>query len=299
MEKENKNEYKKVQFILLTILFANLLVAILKIILGYSISSSSILADGVHSLTDGASNIVGLVGIYFAKKPADCGHPYGHEKIEMLSSLLIGISIAFLGIKIFLRSISLFKNPVIPKVSVEALFLILFTLVVNLVVTIWENKKGKELKSNILISDAKHTKSDICVSIGVLISLIGLKLGLPYYVDALVSCVLAFFIFYSALEILRDNVGILLDGKILDKEEIEKIVLEFPEVKGVHKIRTRGSLAHVYTDFHILVVQDMTVNDSHELFHRIEEKLIKKFKIKIDVHIHVEPYSPKEKIIDF
>lgn len=294
MKKENQNvTYKEVQFVLAIILVLNLIVAVLKIILGYSIYSSAMVADGFHSLSDGGSNVIGLVGIQFSKKPADETHPYGHQKIEMLSSSFIGLLVAFLGIKIFYKGILLFKNPVVPRISLEALLVLVFTLVLNLGITLWENKKGKKLKSPILVSDARHTRSDVYISMGVLVSLIALKLGLPYYIDALTSCILAVFILHTAWEILRDNIDVLLDGKVLDEGKLRKVVLEFAEVKGVHKIRTRGSLAHVYADFHILVRGNMTVDEAHELSHKIEKKLEKVFDIEIQALVHIEPYIHK------
>ena len=94
------DKYKKVKNILLFILVANLVVAFLKLIVGGYINSSSVLADGFHSLSDSASNIVGIVGISIAARPRDKKHPYGHTKFEMLSSLFIGIMMVFIALKI-------------------------------------------------------------------------------------------------------------------------------------------------------------------------------------------------------
>ncbi|CAL7907103.1 cation diffusion facilitator family transporter [Fusobacterium necrophorum] len=282
--------YKEVQKVLLIILVLNILVAGVKTVLGYLIHSSSMLADGIHSFSDGASNVVGLLGIQLSKKPEDTQHPYGHEKIEMLSSLCIGLLLFFLGVQVFLEGIRSFQNPKVPVITTESMLLLAVTLLINIAVSYFEAKKGRQLKSTILVSDAMHTKSDIYVSFGVFFSLFAIKMGLPAYVDILMSCLVSFFILHAAWEILRDNVGILLDSKVLEEARIRKVILSHPEIKGVHKIRTRGTLAHVYMDLHILVEKDMTVEVAHKLSHSLEEELQKEFQVEIQVLIHVEPY---------
>lgn len=282
--------YKEVQKVLLIILVLNILVAGVKTVLGYLIHSSSMLADGIHSFSDGASNVVGLLGIQLSKKTEDTQHPYGHEKIEMLSSLCIGLLLFFLGVQVFLEGIRSFQNPKAPVITTESMLLLAVTLLINIAVSYFEAKKGKQLKSTILVSDAMHTKSDIYVSFGVFFSLFAIKMGLPAYVDTLMSCLVSFFILHAAWEILRDNVGILLDSKVLEEARIRKVILSHPEIKGVHKIRTRGTLAHVYMDLHILVEKDMTVEVAHKLSHSLEEELQKEFQVEIQVLIHVEPY---------
>lgn len=283
--------YKEVQKVLLIILLLNILVATIKIVLGYLVHSSSMLADGIHSFSDGASNIVGILGIQLSKKPEDTQHPYGHEKIEMLSSLCIGLLLFFLGIQVFLEGIRAFQNPKVPVITMESILLLAATLLINMAVSYFEAKRGKELKSSILVSDAMHTKSDIYVSFGVFFSLFAIKMGLPTYIDTLMSCLVSIFILHAAWEILRNNVGILLDSKVLEETRIRKVILNHPEIKGVHKIRTRGTLAHVYMDLHILVEKDMTVKTAHKLSHSLEEELQKEFEVEIQVLIHVEPYQ--------
>src|SRR5690554_2303257 len=173
-----ENNYKKVQGILFVILLANLIVAALKIFIGSIIKSASMTADGFHSLSDGSSNIVGLIGIHFASKPEDESHPYGHNKFETLAGLFISFMLFLAGGKVVLGAIERFKEPIIPEITIESILVLIFTLIVNIVVSVTEYKKGKELNSQILIPDSMHTRSDIYVSLVVLATLIGIKLGL-------------------------------------------------------------------------------------------------------------------------
>lgn len=288
-----ENNFKKVQIILFIILLANLVVAALKIIIGSIIKSASMIADGFHSLSDGSSNIVGLIGIHFASKPEDENHPYGHSKYETLAGLFISVMLFFAAGKVILGAIERFKEPIIPEVTMESLIALIFTLIVNIVVSVMEYKKGKELNSHILISDAMHTRSDIYISLGVLATLIGIKLGLPPIIDPIVSVIVAAFIIYAGYEIFKENSNVLLDAVAIDPEEIREIVMSFEDVKDVHKIRSRNGVNHLNIDLHIEVNPKLDVDASHKLVHDIEDAIRAKFNKTIHLIAHVEPYKGK------
>ncbi|HEY8363871.1 MAG TPA: cation diffusion facilitator family transporter [Tissierellaceae bacterium] len=288
-----EDSYKKVQRILFIILLANVLVAVLKIFIGSLIKSTSMTADGFHSLSDGSSNIVGLIGIHFASKPEDDSHPYGHNKFETLAGLFISFMLFVLSGRIFLSAIERFKEPIIPEISLESILVLIFTLITNIFVSIIEHKKGEELNSQILISDAAHTKSDIYISIGVLATLIGIKLGLPPVIDSIVSIIVACFIIHAGYEIFRENGDILVDSVAVDSNVIKDIVTSFEEVKDVHKIRSRGSKNNLFIDLHIEVDPKLDVEKSHQLVHNIEYAIRKNFNKNSNVIVHVEPYDEK------
>ncbi len=286
----NIDNYKKIRKVLWIILLANLLVALLKIVIGRLIKSSSITADGFHSLSDGSSNIVGLIGIGLASKPIDKDHPYGHKKFEVLSGLFIAAMLVFMGVKIIINGIIGFTAPKALSITPESLITILITLFINILVSKYEYSIGKKLNSYILISDSLHTKSDIFVSLGVLTTLIGIKLGLPPIVDSIASLVVAGFILNAAYEIFVSTSGILVDKAILDDEFIKNAISDFSEIKDIHNIRSRGSENNIYIDMHIMIDPKYSVEDSHVLLHRIENKLREKTNNTTEVIIHVEPY---------
>lgn len=287
----DKSNYKRVQKILFIILLANLMVAALKIIVGSIIKSASMTADGFHSLSDGSSNVVGLIGVYFASKPEDEDHPYGHNKYETLASLLISIMLFLVAGKIILGAIERFKEPVIPEITLESLMVLIFTLVVNIVVSIIEYRKGKELNSQILISDSMHTRSDIFISLGVLATLIGVRLGISPIIDPITSLIVAGFIIHAGYEIYKVNSFVLLDGVAIDSEEIKKIVMSFEEVKDAHKIRSRGTTNNLNIDLHIEVNPKLDVEETHKLVHDIEDAIRARFNKNLQVIAHVEPHE--------
>lgn len=288
------NSYKKVKQVLWVILFANFGVAMLKIIIGSAIKSASMTADGFHSLSDGASNIVGIIGISIASRPKDKDHPYGHKKFEIMASMFIGCMLIVIAGKIIFTSVSRFTNLVEPSITVESLIVLIVTLIINIFVCTYENRAGKKLNSYILVSDSMHTKSDIFVSIGVLFTLVGVKLGLPSIIDPIASLVVSGFIIYSAYEIFKSSTGVLVDKSTVDEEKIVEIVSSFKDVRGVHKIRSRGSESDVHVDMHILIDPYISIEKSHVLTHEIEAMIQTEINESSQVIVHLEPFYEEE-----
>ena len=284
------DKYKKVKNILLFILVANLAVTVMKIVVGSLTNSSSVLADGFHSLSDSASNIVGIVGISIAARPKDKTHPYGHTKFEMLSSLFIGMMMVFIALKIVAEAILQIKNPESLNMTTISFVILIITLIINIIVTKYEYSFGKKVNSYILVSDSLHTKSDVYVSLGVLITLICIKLGFPVIIDKLVSFVVGIFILHGAYEIFKSTISILVDSAVIDENIIREIVVEFSEIKYIKNIRSRGCENDIYIDMDIMVEPDMTVEKSHELTHNIENTMREKLNKNIQVATHIEPF---------
>lgn len=284
------DNYKKVKQVLWIILFANFAVALLKIIIGNKIKSCSMTADGFHSLSDGASNIVGLIGIFFASKPKDKDHPYGHKKFEIITSLFISGMLFVIAVKIILSSISRLANPITPSITIESLIALVITLFINIFVCIYEYRVGTKLNSYVLISDSLHTRSDIFVSLGVLITLVGVKLGFPVIIESVVPIIISGFIIYSAYGIFKPSIGILVDRVAVDEEYVREIVFEFNEVRDVHNIRSRGSKSIIYIDMHVMVDPFISVEQSHDLTHKIEKQIQEEINENAQVIVHIEPF---------
>lgn len=287
---------KRVRNVLLIILVANVFVAVLKIFIGSLIKSASLSADGFHSLSDGSSNVVGLIGIWYAAKPVDEDHPYGHRKFETLAGIFIGAMLTFVGVNVLIGAFRRFFNPMILYITLESILALIVTLGINIFVSIFEFKEGKRLNSTILVSDSLHTRSDIYVSLGVLITLLCIHFGLPSIIDPIASIVVALFIFHAAFEIFKENSEVLLDKAVVDAERIREIVLKFPQVKDIHEIRSRGRVDEVYIDLHIMVEPNNTIEESHSLMHNIENEMRKEICENTQVIMHVEPYYYLEKV---
>lgn len=286
-----QDNFKRIRMVLWIILYANISVAAAKILFGIFIKSSSMAADGFHSLTDGSSNLVGLIGIWIASKPCDKDHPYGHRKFETLTGVFIVVMLIYMGLKILFTSISKFINPVTPHVTLQSLIVMLITLGINLFVAKYEYQKGIELNSTILISDSMHTKSDIYVTIGVIITMVAIKLGVSPIIDPITSIVVSGFILHAAYEIFIVTSRVLVDSSIIDVESLKSIVMNYEGVKGVHKIRSRGTQEDMYIDMHVLADSHLTLEASHQFIHGIEKSIRNELHNNVEVIIHLEPFK--------
>ncbi|WP_207653825.1 cation diffusion facilitator family transporter [Tepidibacter mesophilus] len=270
------------------ILILNLIVAFSKIFYGCYTNVSSMIADGIHSLGDSSSNIVGIFAIYISSKPPDDTHPYGHEKFETLGSIFISLLLFSMSLKIITSSYNKLLNPILPNINIYNFIIMILTLIINLWISNYEFKKGKELQSEILISDSIHTKSDIYVSISVLISLFTIKIGF-IVLDIVISFIISILIIKASLEILIPAMKVLCDGAMIDPIQIHDFVTEIDEVLHCSNIRTHGKENRIRVDLTILVDKHLTLEKTHILSHYIEDKVISEFNGVKEVIIHVEP----------
>jgi len=280
--------YNQIKRILIWILFLNWAVAGAKILYGLLTHCVSMAADGFHSLSDGASNIIGLIGINLASQPRDADHPYGHRKYETLFSLCIAGLLAVVCFRIIEQGVKRLYHPILPEIDAVSFIIMLVTLSINLLVMGYEYKKGKILQSDILISDSIHTRADILTSVSVIITLVMIKLGYTI-LDPIVSIIIALFIAWAALGIVQQSSRVLCDKAIIDVKRIVDIVLSVEGVKTCHKIRTRGRPDDICVDLHIQVNPGMHIDKAHKISYLIEEAIKKNIPEVTDVVVHMEP----------
>jgi cation diffusion facilitator family transporter len=290
---DTEERFQKIRRVLIYILILNWGVAAAKLYYGWVTRSASMKADGFHSFSDGASNLIGLLGIWVASRPIDQSHPYGHKKYETLTSIGISALLFLVCLNVVKEGIFRFLHPVIPQVSVKSFVVMGVTLAINIGVMIYESRRGKALGSDILVSDALHTRADIFTSSSVIITLIGTKLGYPI-LDPIATLIIAFFIGYAAVDILKESSRVLSDGVAIRTEEIEKVVLSIKGVKECHKVRSRGRPDDIHIDLHVLVNPDMDIHKAHHLSYAIENKIKRDFQGVTDVVVHMEPLEEKK-----
>lgn len=280
---------RSIKHVLLLVLFLNLAVALAKFVYGVISDSTSMQADGVHSIFDSAGNIVGIVGIVLAARPADEGHPYGHAKFETYASLFIGIMLIAAAFEVGQSAFEkLLTGVYTTQVTPVSFIVMAATLAVNLCVTRYERAQGKRLNSDILLADASHTLSDSFVSIGVIIGLVFVLLGFPI-ADPIMALVVTVAILYTAWEVFRRASATLSDSSRIPEEKIHACVCGLDRIKGAHKIRTRGTESEVYVDLHVVVDADMTVVQAHDLANEVENVLRARFPTVSEVLVHIEP----------
>lgn len=288
MTSDQALRFKKIKNILIAILALNWLVAFAKITYGLSTRFTSMTADGFHSLADGASNIIGIIGITLACRPPDKDHPYGHKKYETLFSLGIAALLFFVSYELLTKALERFHHPINPEINAGSLIVMLVTMAVNIFVMNYEHRQGQLLKSDILISDAMHTRADIFTSLSVIVAIIVIRMGYPI-LDPVVTVMIALFIAYAAFLIARQSSNVLCDAIILDDKKIKDVVLSVKGVRACHKIRTRGRIDDIHVDLHVQVNADMHVDKAHKICYEIEGAIKTGIPGVTDVVVHVEP----------
>ena len=297
----------QVRRVLWLTLFLNLFVMTLKLALGIATNSLSLQADALHSVTDSANNVLGLITNRFSSPKPDREHPYGHQKFEAVGAL--GIA-AFLGIacfeilKVAVEKIFLKPESTGIEVSGGELWLLLIVLGINVFVAFYERNVGRKVNSPILIADAKHTMSDIWVTIIVIAGLVGVwqaqALNIPQleWLDVILAFPVALLVFYSGWEVIKENLPWLVDEMAIAPEAIHDVVMEVPGAVNCHDIASRGMLGRqVFIEMH-LVVDTEDIITAHQITENIEEHLEKHFGT-VRVLIHVEPPEYEEEDISF
>jgi cation diffusion facilitator family transporter len=277
-----------VSTVLYRVLFLNLIVAAAKIALGLATGAVSVLSDGYHSLTDTASNIVGIIGVRIAGEPPDDDHPYGHRKFETMASVGILIFLLLVLREVLSAAWERLQTGGQPTIGALTFLVMGGTFLVNLWVVFYERRAGKRLDSEVLLADAHHTTSDLMTSATVIVALIGVKLGY-LWLDPIAALVVAAFIGYACWEIFKQSSGILADRFVIPEETIRDVVRSVPEVIGCHHIRTRGSADFVFLDLHIWMDADMSLTKAHSLSHVVKDRLMVRFPQIKDAIIHIEP----------
>ncbi|GAB1538873.1 cation diffusion facilitator family transporter [Scytonema sp. NUACC21] len=287
-----------VQRVLTITLLLNIFVMVLKAVVGNLTGSLSLQADALHSVTDSANNILGLIASRFSSPRPDREHPYGHLKFEAVGAL--GIS-AFLGIACFeilqggIERIINGGQPV--RISPPELWLLLIVLGINIFVAFYERGVGQRVGSPILIADAKHTMSDIWVTISVMGGLIGVWLGVQW-LDIFLAFPVALLVFWSGWTVLKENLPWLVDRMAIAPEAIHAIAVSVPGVVNCHDIASRGVLGRqVFIEMH-LVVDASDVETAHRVTEEVERRLEERFH-PARILIHVEPPAYQSSHISF
>lgn len=280
---------RPIRRILWVVLGLNLVVALAKLLVGWWTGTISMVADGFHSTTDSAANVVGLIGVSLAALPPDEDHPYGHRKFETLAALAIGGLLAMTAWEVLRSCLERLWHGGAPEVTAQSFAVMITTLGINFGVSSWERRRGEALASEILRADAAHTRSDVYVSLGVIASLIAVKLGYPQ-VDVVAALVITAVIAHVAFQILRQSAGMLVDPAVVPAEKVREVALAVPGVLGVHKVRTRGQPESGHADLHVQVAPDLRLDQAHVIGHLVTDRLREAFGFR-DIVVHVEPPS--------
>ena len=275
--------------ILAVCLTASTVISIIKMVYGNSVGSLAFFADGIHSLFDSGSTIVGIISVWEASKPPDKDHPYGHKKVETVSALVLAMLLLLAGFEVGEAAYRRLMTPeTIPNYSHWGLVILGATMVVNLSVALMESRAAKRLESTFLEADSLHNQSDFIITCGVFISFIASKYRIPY-ADPITSFGIAFYLAFLAVRVFRMNLKPLTDHRVLDPKSVEQVAYQVNGVRYCHNVRSRGEKHHHFLDLNIHLPGGISLRDAHDITHKVEAKLRSAFPGLVDVVIHTEP----------
>jgi len=265
---------------------ANLAVAFAKFLAAWQASSLALTADAIHSGVDAGANLIGLVVLRLSTQPPDEDHPFGHSKYETLAAFVLAGLLFVTAFELSQAAIDRLREPRLPIIGPVTIGVMLATLVVNVAVSLYETREGRRQGSEILLADAAQTKSDILVSLAVLVGLMLSRIGLVW-ADGALALLVAAFIAVAGYQVFRDVVPTLTDRIVFDPVEVARVVMTVPGVQNVHDIRSRGTPREAFVQMHLVVKPD-DVAGAHEVADAVEAALERELGVK-EAFIHIEP----------
>lgn len=289
-----QEEKKMIRNISLVSIGGNTLLSGFKLIAGITGHSGAMISDAIHSMSDVFTTFIAIIGVNISKKKADREHPYGHERLECVASLFLGIILFIVGLEIGINGLKTIFNGNYYNLTVPS-FIALIAAVLSIVskeAMYWYTLYyAKILNSSAFMADAWHHRSDALSSIGSLIGIGGAMMGYPV-MDSIASVVICFFILKVAFDISLDAIKKMLDTSCDEEFEIElaNYIQEQPDVMRVDALQTRMFGNKIYIDLEISVIGEKTLNEAHEVAENVHSSVEKKYPDVKHVMIHVNPF---------
>ncbi len=270
--------------------WVNLVLTVLQIVVGYFGRSQALMADGLHSLSDLIADFLVLFANQKSHRSADVTHPYGHARIETAATFLLGVMLVALGLGLLWNAGIKLQDPNAMKAVHAATFYIaLLTLVGKELLFRYMMAIAKRLRSQMLVANAWHARSDAASSFVVLIGIGGNLLGL-YFLDLIAALLVAFMIarmgWKMAFQALSELIDTALDEEAVN--EIRATIKATPGVRGLHELRTRKMGDSGLVDAHILVDPRLSVSEGHHIAERARKRVLEQHEV-VDVLVHIDP----------
>jgi len=292
MNDEAKRNLKKGQKAAIYSSLANLLLAIVKGIVGLFSGSIALIADSIHSFSDIVASIAVFVGLKFAQRKPNEMFPYGYYKIESFVSLVVSAIIILTGIEIAFESVNAFLNPTIIDIPLISLFAAAFSALISYILARYKERIGKAIDSQALINDGKHSFIDIFSSLIVFVGILSSYLGY-LSIQGISGILVALLIIYMGLKLAKDDVLVLLDasmdpGKI---KEIRSIAADVKGVKGVHDLKVRRSGPFVFAELHLETQKGISVQKASDITEAVNKAVKNKIRNLDTLTVQIEPYK--------
>lgn len=276
---------------LLKSFFVNLFLSIVKIIIGWIGVSSALIADGIHSFSDLATDSVAIFGSRYALKPADKEHPFGHGRIEYLTCLIIGMIVFFLGFEIIVTS---FKGEyVIPDTIVVVVSF--FTIIIKFLLSSYLLRVGHKYENAILIASGKESKTDVISSIFVLLSSILMQFSSHYsvlkYSNLIATIMVGILIIKTGVNIIKDNMSSIIGEQVsgANMENMLSVIQREQTVEGIDRFVVIKNGPYFQITGEVSMNENLSLKEVHEVIERLEGQLKELDERAMYINIHVNP----------
>ncbi len=283
--------YREVRKVTLVGAVLDLLLGVVKIIVGTTSGSQALVADGVHSLSDLATDFLVLFAAKHSHREADAEHPYGHGRIETAATVALGAALIVVALGISYDAIRRMLAPeLLMHPGMLAMLIALISVVSKEVIYHYTARAARRLRSKMLLANAWHSRTDAISSIIVMIGVGGAMAGYPY-LDAIAAVAVALMIAKIGWDLLWKSLQELIDTS-LDEEQLEAIrnsIIGVDGVHALHMLRTRRSGNDALVDVHILVDPALSVSEGHQIGEQVRGVLIDQMEEVSDVTVHIDP----------
>ena len=269
----------------------DLLLGIVKILVGAAANSQALIADGVHSLSDLATDFLVVFAAKHSHREADQEHPYGHGRIETVATVILGVALALVAIGICYDALHRMRDPeLLGHPGMLALLVALVSVVSKEIIYHYTVRAARRLRSNMLHANAWHSRSDAISSIIVVIGVGGTMYGFTY-LDAIAAAAVGVMIAKIGWDLLWKSLQELIDTSLEEDkvDAIRKAILDVAGVRALHMLRTRRSGSDALVDVHILVDPGLSVSEGHMIGERVRTRLIGEMDDVSDVTVHIDP----------
>ncbi len=277
----------------------NILLAVLKGVVGLAVGSLSLFADGIHSLSDLLTDIAVLIGVHFAAKEPDSEHPYGHGRLETFSASFVAVVLILVGAGMVYKAsgdINKMHTAGVQAVTISSwvIWISLLSVISKEAIYRWTRKVAVDTNSTALYANAWHHRSDAFSSVAVIVGAMAVKFGYPHG-DQLGAIVVGIMIILVGVKVIANCINEFaeraVDARIV--EQIQKIIESEERIRHWHKLRTRSVGREIFLDLHILVDPELTITEAHEIADSLERILHEQMPQPVNVMVHIEPDTPR------
>lgn len=277
----------------------NVLLSAAKILVGLLFGMVSVLADGLNNLTDCGSNVISLISFKLSNKPADKEHPFGHQRLEYVSSLIVGIIVVLLAVEVATESVNKIITPSATDLSIWTIVVLVASILIKLFMFVFNNKLGKIYNSELLKATAVDSVSDTIATAVVLLSVVVAHFTGFVYIDGIMGIAVAVMIAIAGIRILKETLSLLL-GESPNQQLINQIVSrikKYPGIYGIHDINVHNYGPNkFYATVHCEVDSAVPILQSHDVIDQIERDFLQN--TDIILVIHLDPIVIGDPVLD-